>query len=102
MFQALSLLREYASEVLSQLHCVVCPPGGEDGVPSTAAKVGIGHSGHRGLIPSIKADLALSLLYVSEGWFHAVLDCVMISLVTLKPRSNKKNCLYFYSWWLAW
>ena len=35
-----------------------------------------------------EADLALSLLYVSEVLFHPVLDCVVFSLVTPVSRCN--------------
>lgn len=34
------------------------------------------------LVPAIGADLALSLLYVSEALFYPVLDCVVFSLMT--------------------
>lgn len=50
-------------------------------------------SGHGRLMPTIEADLAMSLLYVSKAWFHPVLDCVVFTSVTPIPRCNGQEFL---------
>lgn len=84
----LSLFKEYALSVIQWKRM---------GSFSTVVAEGERPSDLGGLTPTIEADLALSFLYVSKMLFHPVLHCIMTSLVTLKPRSNEKNCLDFYS-----
>lgn len=50
-----------------------------------------------GPMPSIGADLALSLLYVSETFIHPMLDCIVFSLVALILIYNGKKGLESYS-----
>ena len=51
-----------------------------------------GPASHEELMQSIETDLALSLLCVSKVLFHPVLDCVVLSLVTLIPRCRGQKC----------
>ena len=57
-----------------------------------------GPAGCGGPMPTIRADLALSLLCVRIAFFHPVLDCVVFSFVTPIPRYSGQNSLDFYSW----
>lgn len=44
-------------------------------------------------MPTVEASLDLSLLYVSEVFFHLVLDCTVFSLATLILRCSGQKCL---------
>lgn len=52
-----------------------------------------GRTGHEERMPTIEADLAPSLLYVSEVLFHPVLDCLEFFLEIPIPRCNGQKCL---------
>lgn len=54
--------------------------------------------GHDELTPTIEADLALSLLYVSNAFFHLMLAHIAFSLATLIPTHNGQKCLDFQFW----
>lgn len=43
-----------------------------------------------------EADRAPPLLYVDKVWFHLVLDYIVFSLVTHRPRCSGQKCLDFY------
>ena len=47
----------------------------------------------RGSMPTIEADLALSVLCVRGVLLHPVLDCVCFSLESLIRRSSGQKCL---------
>lgn len=87
----------------------ICPPWGRDRVLPLWHRKGkslcVSHwerpAGHRGLMSTIEANLAWSLLYVSEALFHPVLGGTVFLLVTLIPRCSGHRCLDFSPWWLA-
>lgn len=67
------------------------------GHPMTRVSCWDGPADHGIMIPTTKADLAVSLLYVSKVPFHLVLDCVVFSVAISIPTCNGHKFLDFYS-----
>lgn len=94
----LSLFKVHHS-VPGQTYFYICTLQGRD---SIQAQEGVGGAwincpgGRR--TPTTKVDLALSLLCISKTLFHSVLDCAMVSLVTLNTRRQWAKAFRVLPW----